>query len=152
MEIFSVGQKVLINEEHNRRSIEGTVIAIPKKNTIVYDNDIIGNPDFMIEWTPDYCDNAENECSINKKEKHTIKYNNQLKYFVRMDNGLINLVFDEYIIKERLSAFKSISSYLYIILISYILGFGVLRIWFKMIGVCALSVLRADKSSMSFRR
>jgi len=106
MNIFSVGQKVLINEEHNRRYIEGTVIAIPKKNTIVYDNDIIGNPDFMIEWTPDYCDNAENECSINKKakEKHTIKYNNQLKYFVRMDNGLINLVFDEYIRKGRIYA------------------------------------------------
>ena len=106
MKVFSVGQRVLIVEEHNRRSIEGMVIAIPKKNTMVYDNDIIGDPDLMFEWTPDYCDYAENECSINKKakEKHTIEFDNQLKYFVRMDNGLINLVFDEYIRKEKIYA------------------------------------------------
>ena len=53
MKIFPVGQRVLIIEEHKRRSIEGTVIAIPKKNTMVYDNDIIGDPDLMFEWTPD---------------------------------------------------------------------------------------------------
>ena len=72
MKLFPVGQRVLIIEEHNNRSIEGTVIAIPKKNTMVYDNDIIGDPDLMFQWTPDYCDYAENECSINKKAKEKI--------------------------------------------------------------------------------
>ena len=89
MKHFRVGERVFISEvyENNPLYIGGQVIKIPSKNTEIFDNDITGKYGSS-GWSWGDC-----ECERDSNVKHAVLLDGERKYFVRMDNGNINLVF-----------------------------------------------------------
>lgn len=95
MKIFKKKERVIISEIYSNppRFMGGMVIGIPPQGTKINDNDITGQ--FSSEWNWDDCD-----CIRDPVVRHSIIFDGERHYFVRMDNRMINLVSDETLKKE----------------------------------------------------
>ena len=87
--------RVIISEIYSTppQFIGGIVIGIPPQGTKINDNDISGQ--FSSEWNWDDCD-----CTRDPVVRHSIIFDGERHYFVRMDNRMINLVSDLTLKKE----------------------------------------------------
>ena len=95
MKAFKLGQRVEISEIYKNPPMfmGGTVVKIPREGTNINDNDITGT--YIVEWNWDDC-----ECERDLFLRHSIIFDGERHYFVRMDNNRINLVSDDKLKKE----------------------------------------------------
>jgi hypothetical protein len=85
--MFKKNDRVIMSEIYSNPPLlmGGTVIGIPPQGTTINDNDISGI--FSSEWNWDACN-----CTRDQVVRHSIIFDGERHYFVRMDNRMINLV------------------------------------------------------------